>query len=232
MRCLIVDDEEPARRELQRLLSLHPELEIVGEAADVDDAFTKTTQLAPDVVFLDIKLAGENGFDYVARLTEPLPYIVFVTAYDRYAVQGFECNALDYLLKPVRPERLEETLRRLGRATVPACSSAIDDVVFLKGPSFARFTPWRDIHHILSEGNYTRVFMNDGSALLITRPFKNWLDVMPGDFFQQVHRTAIVRRDAMRDLHLSGGKRELTLSDGSVLPVSRSHWAALGELMG
>jgi two-component system LytT family response regulator len=230
MRCLIVDDEEPARRELRLLLSQYSGLEIVGEAADVEAALDATSRLRPEVVFLDIKLAGETGFDYVARLPEPLPHIIFVTAYDRYAVRGFECNALDYLLKPVRPERLEESVRRLGRAAAIRRAS-LDDVVFLKGASFARFTPWRDVHHILSEGNYTRVYLNDGTDFLIVRPLKKWLELIPADSFLQVHRTAIVRRDVMRDLRLSGGRRELTLSDSSVVPVSRPHWMALNQSM-
>jgi len=231
MRCLIVDDEEPARRELQRLLSLHPEIKVVGQAADVDAALEATNRLSPEVVFLDIKLAAETGFDYVARLEEPLPHLIFVTAHDRYAVRGFECNALDYLLKPVRPERLAETLRRLGRIHTAPRRAAIDDVVFLKAASFARFTPWREVHHILSEGNYTRVFLNDGTALLIARPLKKWLELIPDEFFVQIHRTAIVRRDAMRALNLSGGKRELILANGAIVTVSRSHWGSLKQSM-
>ena len=227
MRCLIVDDEEPACRELRQLLSLHPEMEVVGQAADVDAALEATDRLSPEVVFLDIKLAGETGFDYVARLKEPLPHIIFVTAHDRYAVRGFECNALDYLLKPVRPERLRESLLRVGRASGAARKAGIDDVVFLKAASVARFLPWRDVHHIVSEGNYTRVFLNDGTALLITRPLKKWRELIPEEFFLRVHRTVIVRRDAMRELRVSAGKRELLLSGGAAIPVSRSHWALL-----
>ncbi len=230
MRCLIVDDEEPARRELQSLLSLHPGIEVVAQAEGVDAALQATSEFSPEVVFLDIKLAGETGFDYVARVEEPSPHIVFVTAFDRYAVRGFECNALDYLLKPVWPERLEETLRRLGRVCAASQKAKIDDVVFLKGASFARFIPWREVHHILSEGNYTRVILNDGTDLLIIRPLKQWLELMPDDFLQ-VHRTAIVRRDAMRELHLTGGRRELVLSDSSIVPVSRSHWVALNQAL-
>jgi two-component system LytT family response regulator len=232
MRCLIVDDEEPACRELRQLLSLHPEMEVVGQAVDVDAALEATDRLSPEVVFLDIKLAGETGFDYIARLAEPLPHIVFVTAYDRYAIRGFECNALDYLLKPVRPERLQETLSRLHRVQASPPRAAIDDVVFLKAASVARFMPWRDVHHILSEGNYTRVFLNDGAVLLIARPLKKWLELIPEEFFLRVHRTAIIRRDAMRELRVSGGKRELLLSDGAAIPISRSHWSILKPSLG
>ena len=197
--------------------------------SDVHAALNLTARLKPKVIFLDIKLAGETGFDYIAHLKEPLPHIIFVTAYDRYAVRGFECNALDYLLKPVRPERLAETLRRLGRVTSPSQRAQADDVVFLKTSSIARFAPWHDVHRIVSEGNYTRVFLNDGSTLLISRPLKKWLELIPEGLLIQVHRTTIIRRDVLRELRFFGSKRELVLSDGSVVPVSRACWSSLRE---
>jgi two-component system LytT family response regulator len=234
MRCLIVDDEAPARRELRRLLSAHPALELIGEASDVDAALRLTAQARPEVVFLDIKLAGETGFDFVARAAEPLPHIVFVTAHDRYAVRGFECNALDYLLKPVHPERLAETINRLRQPRPrppPRSPAGKDDVVYLKGPSLARFAPWADVHHIVSEGNYTRVFLDDGTSPLVLRPLKNWLAVMPRDVFLQVHRTAIVRRTALRDVRISKSGRWIVLSDGTELSISRAYWESLKALM-
>jgi DNA-binding NarL/FixJ family response regulator len=114
MRCLIVDDEELARQEMRRLLRSHPSMEVAGEAADVATAFQLAARFKPEVIFLDVELRGETGFDLVERLPDPLPQIVFVTAYDRYAIQGFESNALDYLLKPVEAARLAETVRRLA----------------------------------------------------------------------------------------------------------------------
>jgi len=114
IRCLIVDDEKLAREELARLLGVHPQVEIVGEARRIDEALELTVRLQPDVVFLDIRLRGEDGFDYIHRASGSLPHIVFVTAYDEYAVRAFECHALDYLLKPVRPDRLATALQRVA----------------------------------------------------------------------------------------------------------------------
>src|SRR5688572_23628454 len=110
MRCLIVDDEAPARLEMRRLLSAHPGVEVVGEAGDVRTALELHSRLRPELIFLDIQLRGETGFDFVAAMGEGEARIVFVTAYDQHALRGFECNALDYLLKPVHPERLKSTL--------------------------------------------------------------------------------------------------------------------------
>jgi two-component system LytT family response regulator len=113
MRCLIVDDEAPARRELKQILSVYPEIEVVGEAGDIDSSLRLADKLRPDVIFLDIRLRSEEGFDFIHRSTIPLPHVVFVTAHDEYAVRAFECHALDYLLKPVHPDRLAATLERM-----------------------------------------------------------------------------------------------------------------------
>src|ERR1700722_14916682 len=105
MKALIVDDEPLARRELRRLLAAHPYIQIVGEAGDIDEAHERIDSLAPGVVFLDIQMPGGTGFDLLAQL-DWVPRIIFTTAYDRYAVKAFDVNALDYLLKPIEPERL------------------------------------------------------------------------------------------------------------------------------
>ena len=226
MRCLIVDDEEPARRELRQLLSLHPEMEVVGEAADVDAALEATNRLSPEVVFLDIKLAGETGFDYVARLAEPLPHIVFVTAYDRYAIRGFECNALDYLLKPVRPERLQETLSRLRLAQNCPAEGRDRRCRFSQGRllralhALARGSSHfvgRKLHPGLSE-RWNGASHHPAAEEMAGADPRGVLS--PGA--SHGHRSA--RRHA-EELRVSGGKRELVLSDGTALPVSRSHWA-------
>ncbi len=118
MKALIVDDEPLARRELRRLLAAHRSIQIVGEAGDIDEARERIVSLLPTVVFLDIQMPGGTGFDLLAQL-ERVPRIVFTTAYDRYAVQAFNVNALDYLLKPIEPERLATAVDKL-QATTPA----------------------------------------------------------------------------------------------------------------
>lgn len=231
MRVLIVDDEEPARIELRRLLSTHAGVEVAGEAADVSTALALTAAMQPDVVFLDIRLAGESGFDYVGRLSSAGPRIVFVTAYDRYALRGFECNALDYLLKPVPPERLAETLRRVRAGEPPPHRDAgSDDAVFIRAGAVARLVPWRDIQSIAAGGNYTRLRLAGGNELIVLRTLKDWLALAPSGMFIQVHRSALVQCAAIHELHQAGGKKyELHLRDGTILPIGRDYAAAVRE---
>lgn len=115
MRCLILDDEPPAREGMRKLLLGHPEVQLTGEASTVDEALRLAESTQPDVVFLDVQLRGETGFDFIARATFPLPKIIFVTAHDRFAAEAFRIDAVDYLLKPVEPEPLAEALLRARR---------------------------------------------------------------------------------------------------------------------
>ena len=112
MKALIVDDERLARLELRRLLVEHPEIEVAGEARNGEEALSMISQLAPDLLFLDIQMPGMTGFELLERLEE-LPQVIFTTAYNEYAIKAFEVNALDYLLKPIVPARLAAALTRV-----------------------------------------------------------------------------------------------------------------------
>src|SRR3989337_4306911 len=112
MKALIVDDERLARVELRRLLTPFKEIKIVGEAVNAEDALNKITEVRPGIIFLDIQMAGKNGFQLLEEL-DSVPIIVFTTAYDEYALKAFEYNAMDYLLKPIEPKRLEDTVKKL-----------------------------------------------------------------------------------------------------------------------
>ena len=112
MRAIIIDDERLARTELKRLLQQFPEIEIVDEATNVDEAITKIDKLQPDLIFLDIQMPGKSGFDLLSEM-DLVPYVIFTTAYDEYALKAFEVNALDYLLKPIEPLRLADTIQKL-----------------------------------------------------------------------------------------------------------------------
>jgi two-component system LytT family response regulator len=112
LRALIVDDERLARAELRRLLTAHPGIEVVGDAADADQARAALDDLEPDLLFLDVQMPGETGFDLLESL-DPVPLVVFTTAYDEYALRAFEVSAIDYLVKPIDPRRLERTVERL-----------------------------------------------------------------------------------------------------------------------
>lgn len=170
MKALLVDDERLARNELRRLLAVHADIEIVGEATDVDDALAKTGVLKPDLVFLDVQMPGADGFSLLERLEPPLPLVIFTTAYDEFAVKAFEFNALDYLLKPVDPNRLVAALEKVrprGSATPfeaggrAASRLTLEDKVFVREGDRCWFVPVKNLRLLESEGNYTRLYFDD-----------------------------------------------------------------------
>lgn len=226
MKALLVDDEPLARRELRQLLGAHPEFEDFAEAGDLAEALSLTRTFAPDVVFLDIQLRGETGFDYFDQLGPSSPQIVMVTAFDQHALRAFECAAVDYLLKPVDEARLAATVSRL--ASRSSRSRSDNALAALKVGSQVRLIPWADILRVSTEGNYTRVYLRDRANHLILRPLKEWLSLAPAGHFVRVHRTTVVRRaDIVRLEHNAGGERSVYLSDASSVPVGRLYWSDL-----
>jgi two-component system LytT family response regulator len=170
MKALIVDDERLARNELRRLLAAHADIEIVGEAVDVEDARAKIGGLKPELIFLDVQMPGADGFSLLEQLEPPLPLVVFTTAYDEFAVKAFEFSALDYLLKPVDPNRLVAALEKVrprGTATpLPAGGAAThrltsEDKVFVREGDRCWFVPVKNLRLLESEGNYTRLYFDD-----------------------------------------------------------------------
>lgn len=138
MRAILVDDERRARDELRRLLGRHPGIEVVGEAASVPEARAAIEEVDPQLLFLDVQMPGESGFDLLASLPAP-PLVVFTTAYDEFAVRAFEVSALDYLLKPVEAERLAATVARvLGRAPRPLAADDAEGAAFTAGTTAGR----------------------------------------------------------------------------------------------
>lgn len=170
MKALLIDDERLARSELRRLLAAHPDITIVGEAVDVEDAAQKVAELKPGLLFLDVQMPGADGFTLLERLEPPLPAVIFTTAYDEFAVKAFEFNALDYLLKPVDPNRLIAALERLRHheSTVPGAGTpaqplrlALEDKVFVREGDRCWFVAVKNIRLLESEGNYTRLHFDD-----------------------------------------------------------------------
>ena len=168
MKALLVDDERLARNELRRLLAAHSAITVAGEAVDVADAREKIAALKPDLIFLDVQMPGENGFALLEQLEPPLPQVIFTTAYDEFAVKAFEFNALDYLLKPVDPNRLAAALEKLpargGGDDAPGGRRerlTPDDKVFVREGDHCWFVPVRNIRLLESEGNYTRIHFDD-----------------------------------------------------------------------
>ncbi|MDP1580472.1 MAG: LytTR family DNA-binding domain-containing protein [Candidatus Didemnitutus sp.] len=178
MKALLIDDERLARNELRRLLKAHTEIEIVGEAVDVEDAQEKIATLEPDLLFLDVQMPGADGFSLLEQLGLPLPLVIFTTAYDEFAVKAFEFNAIDYLLKPVDPNRLAAALEKLrlpaasdsaaetNADTAPRTRLLLDDKVFVREGDNCWFVPVKNIRLLESEGNYTRVHFDGNKPQL------------------------------------------------------------------
>jgi len=175
MKALLIDDERLARNELRRLLAAHPDIDVTGEAVDADDALKKIAALKPDLLFLDVQMPGADGFTLLERLDPPLPAVIFTTAYDEFAVKAFEFNALDYLLKPVDPNRLVAALEKLRHrgsgapfdpAAGPAHRLSLDEKVFVREGDRCWFVPVRNIRLLESEGNYTRVHFDENKPQL------------------------------------------------------------------
>ena len=165
MKALLIDDERLARAELRRLLEKHPEIEIAGEARNADEALEMIGRLEPELIFLDIQMPGSNGFELLAQL-DRAPLVIFTTAFDEYALKAFEVNALDYLLKPVAPDRLAAALARISNAK-PRATVAADQQIFVKDGERCWFVAIKDIVLLESEGNYTRLFFGSNRPLVL-----------------------------------------------------------------
>src|SRR5688572_32676815 len=168
MKAMIVDDEPLARRELRRLLAEFPWVEIVGEAGNIVEAAKAIEADAPELLLLDIKMPGGTGFDLLAKL-EHVPRVIFTTAYDDHAVQAFEVNALDYLLKPIEPERLAAALaraRNAAAATTPPANGTNIERLFIRDGSRCWFVPLREVRLMVADGNYVRLFWGEARPLL------------------------------------------------------------------
>jgi len=191
-RALIVDDEDDARAKLRKLLAAHPEVEIVGEADSVTEAITQFHAHRPNLIFLDVQMPKRGGFSLLPEL-RPAPEIIFVTAYDVFAVKAFEVNAADFLLKPIQPDRLALALAGLARrAPRKAKPFAHDDRVFLYSDHETRVVLATDITHIEADQNYCRVHMAKHEPILVRRTMAEWRRLLPERHFLRVNRSTLI----------------------------------------
>lgn len=223
-KAIIVDDERLARKEMRRLLSEFDEVTVAGDAENLAEATQLIETEKPDIVFLDIQLSGETGFDLLERVEQDFK-LIFVTAFDAYAVRAFEVNAIDYLMKPVNPERLAKAIERLSDDTdapKPVKPLEFDDRIFLELGARSLFLKVCDISHIIAAGDYSEVFTLDGRKLLIEKPLREWEERLPEKHFLRIHRQAIVNLEQIEhlepwfnrtfQLRLKGLKEPLTVS--------------------
>jgi two-component system, LytTR family, response regulator len=239
IRALLVDDEQPARDRLRRLLAEVGDVEIVGEAEDGERAMEEIARLAPDLIFLDIQMPGCTGMEVAASLPTPRPHIVFCTAFDQYAVDAFELSAVDYLLKPVNRARLAQALARVRgglkseEAIEKAVAAAAPPARFLarRGGGF-RVVATRDVLCFVSEDGITKLHAADQHYWMT--PTLNDLETrVDARHFFRISRAAIVNLDAVREVvPAAGGHGEVTLKDGSKLEVSRRRFKELTEKLG
>ncbi|HEU4698649.1 MAG TPA: response regulator [Gemmatimonadales bacterium] len=256
MRVLIVDDEAPARARLRRLLADEPDVEVVGEAGSGPAAVTAIAELAPDLVLLDIQMPGLDGFGVIETVgAAAMPPVVFVTAYDAHALRAFEAHALDYLLKPIRPERFAAMLERVRRLRAPAERSApgaadplatrLDALlaelgrepqrlrhVLVHHEHRALLLPVERIVRIAAERNYLRLFV-PGAEYTLRGTIGALEARLDPAAFLRIGRGDIVRLDAIRELHpWSHGDYHVILKDGTELVWSRRYRAKSAHLFG
>jgi two-component system LytT family response regulator len=248
---MIVDDEPLARAALRVMLAADAEVELVGECGSSAQAIDEIRALVPDLVLLDIHMPGLNGFEVLRRAGVPLPAVIFVTAFDSYAVQAFDVYALDYLLKPLDDRRLTRALGRAkerlrGGGLSPTRAGAADPPAHAVTAA-ARHVPARivvkdggrmhlvdvdNIDWIEAEDYYVEVHAG-GRTWLLRQSMRDLQEQLDGTRLVRIHRSTIVNVARIREVvSVGGGDGYVLLSDGTRLRVSRSHRAALLRRLG
>jgi two-component system, LytTR family, response regulator len=245
MRVILVDDEPPGRLALRQQLAGLPDAEIVAECGDGPSAIEAIVKHAPDVLFLDVQLGGVNGLDVLERVgTDAVPAIVFVTAYDRYAVRAFEAHAVDYLLKPIDPDRFREAWERATKRVALEADQPDKRIAALAGTDARQplerfvvreggrlsFVPVESVDWIEAAGNYVRLH-EGGKQHLLRRTLAELSERLRGRFVR-TRRTALVNARSISALEpYSKGSYVVHLKNGTRLLSSRYAGRALRELL-
>jgi two-component system LytT family response regulator len=229
MNAVIIDDERLAREELRDLLKEHAEIIVVGEAANVEEGVTVVESVHPDLLFLDVQMPGADGFELLERLEPPIPKVIFTTAFAEYAVQAFNVDALDYLLKPIDPERLADSIDRLherldGRdrpLAHPGKYLGPTDEVFVRDEDRCWFVEVSQLRLLESEGNYTRIVFENERPLLLRSLNTFEARLNPKTFFR-ANRSQIINLKWIEKIEpwFSGSLR-VTLKGGEHVDLSR-----------
>lgn len=226
IKTVLVEDSRLARLELAELLKNFSQIEILGEAENADEALNLINTLKPDLLFLDIHLPGKNGFEILQEL-DRVPAVIFTTAFDQYAIQAFEYNTIDYLLKPISPERLEkavlkteEQLKQTGK-TNQREKLLENDRIFVKDGKKFWFIPLASIRLFESKGNYTQIYF-DGNSPLILRSLQQIEDSIDPKQFIRVNRAQIINIKYIKKIaEWFGDRLRLILISDEEVEVSR-----------
>jgi len=238
---IIVDDERLARNELKKMLTDYPEIEVIGEAGNVDEALKSIEELGPDILFLDIQMPAKTGFDLLAEL-DAVPTVIFTTAHDEYALKAFEVNALDYLLKPIDPKRLSDAIQKLmffeereivNNETRSENKSFLNDgdQVFVKDGEKCWFVKLSEIRLFESVGNYARVFFGTNKPLILKslNSLEERLD--PKTFFRANRKHIVNLRMIEKVEPFFNGGLLLEIKGGEKIEVSRRQAVRFKEMM-
>jgi two-component system LytT family response regulator len=195
IKAVIVEDSRLARNELKELVKYHPEIEIVGEAENVDAGFELINKMQPDLLFLDINMPEKDGFALLEML-DNVPITIFTTAFDEYAIKSFEYNALDYLLKPINPKRFALAIEKANANFVEKNENddkklTLSNQIFIKDGEKCWLVKISDIYLFEVDGNYTKVFFNNEKAI-INKSLNQIEDKLPLEFFFRANRNQII----------------------------------------
>lgn len=238
MKALIIDDERLARKELMKLLEEHPSIEIVGEAMNAEEAINMVNELNPDLLFLDIQMPGKTGFQLLEEL-DAVPFVVFTTAYDEFALKAFEVNALDYLLKPIQADRLSETVSKIldkEKSKSAAVRNAdkklgLNDQVFVKDGDRCWFVSLNNVRMFESDGNYIKVYF-DSNRPMIHKSLNALDEKLDERAFFRASRKHIINLSWVEGIEqwFNGGLM-VKLRGGDKVEVSRRQAAKFKDMM-
>jgi two-component system LytT family response regulator len=235
MKIILIDDEHLARMELRRLLAAHPQIQIVAEAGNIEEAQRLISEHNPDLIFLDVQMPGGSGFDLLAQLDD-VPDVIFTTAFDSYAMRAFEVNALDYLQKPINSERLSQAIKRVetrvartAHASAPKLL-APNSKIFVKDGERCWLIALETIALFESEGNYTRIYFDLERPLLL-KSLNQLEQRLESSQFIRASRRAIVNLQFVDRIGPSAaGGLIFTLKNGLLVEMSRRRAAEFKEL--
>jgi len=229
---LIVDDEPAARRGVRQLLAAFPDFTVAGECRNGAEALAALDASAPDVVFLDIQMPGIDGFEVIRRRkVERMPEVVFLTAYDQFALRAFEAEALDYLVKPVSEARFAATMKRLMKRLRSSATAKRDENIVVTTSRGATALNVGEIDWIEAAGNYSQLWVGSRGYFL-RESIRSLEERVRKHGFIRAHRRALVRLDGVRELTRdSAGALVAALGCGARIPVSRRRSAAFAAAL-
>ena len=231
----IIDDESNSREVLELMINEnHPEIQVVGTAANVVEGLAVIRKLQPDILFLDIEMPGGSGFDLVRQLTEPIPQIIFCTAYGHYAIKAIECSALAYLLKPVSSQKLHQAIDRAKMKTNPLQVSLQRNVLqeqlnttreatrfLINTVEDTKVIRFDEVVCCVAESNYTKIHLVDGSRVLASKTLKDFETILYQPHFFRIHNSYIINLNFIKRILKADGCM-VELPNNILLDVSRA----------